>query len=337
VVKAVRVLEPGRVRIVEVESRPLRAGEVRLGIEAIGVCGSDVALLAGRHPYARYPVTPGHELGGRVTEAAPDVPLVAGQVVTVRPILTCGVCRACREGRLNHCPDVRVLGVHLDGGMAQEMSLPASLVFPVDPAMSAVQAAMVEPTAVAVHACHRAGIGPGGTVAILGTGVIGLLALQVARAWGAEVVLAIDRVPERLRLASALGAERGVDARTEDPMAAVADLAPAGFDVVLEMVGGETTLGQALGLARRGGTIVLVALPHERLPFDFEMLYRKELTLRGTRLYADDFAEAIALVASGRVKVEPLITHRLELSQAGRAMALPGEHPDQAIKVILSP
>jgi len=190
---------------------------------------------------------------------------------------------------------------------------------------------------VAVHVCHRAEIGPGSRVAILGTGVIGLLALQIARAWGAEAVLAVDQEPERLTLAMQLGAARVVDNTRQDVLQAGRELCPDGFDVVLDMVGAEATVASALELTRRGGSIVFVALPHGKLTLDFEPVYRKELTLRATRLYAADFGEAIPLLASKQVKVDSLITHRFGLNEAGNALALPGAHPGQAIKVMVIP
>jgi 2-desacetyl-2-hydroxyethyl bacteriochlorophyllide A dehydrogenase len=335
--KAFCVVAPGRAEIVTRGRRPLEAGEVRLGIEAVGICGSDVALWAGKHPYASYPVVPGHELGGRVLEASSDVDLRPGQRVTVRPILTCGTCRACREGRLNHCPRVRVLGVHVDGGMAEEVVVPAQTVFAMPANSSAEQGALVEPTAVAVHVCHRAGLKPGDRLAILGTGVIGLLCLQVAKAGGTALVLGVDREPSRLALASGLGADLVVDNRYQDAAEAGRALAADGFDVVLDTVGIEATLATAFDLAARGGVIVQVALPHGRPAVDFEPFYRKELTLRATRLYDGDFGEAVALMAAGGVAVDRLITHRFTLPEAARALALPGDHPEQAVKVIVLP
>lgn len=336
-VQTVQVLQPGEVEIVQRERRALGEGEARLQIEAIGICGSDVALLAGRHPYAVYPVTPGHEIGGRLVEVGPGVELAIGQRFAVRPLLTCGACRACREGRVNHCPEVRVLGVHLDGGMAEEFVVPQGALYPVPEGVSGEWAALAEPVAVAVHVCHRAEIGQGSRVAILGSGVIGLLALQVARACGAEAVLAVDRVPERLALAKKLGADQVVDNRHEDVVEAGYQLCPDGFDVVLEMVGVEATLHSALQLARHGGSIVMVALPHGEIALDFEPVYRKELSLVATRLYAADFAKAIPLLASGQVKVDPIISHRFGLEEAAKALALPGEHPGEAIKVMVIP
>jgi 2-desacetyl-2-hydroxyethyl bacteriochlorophyllide A dehydrogenase len=323
--------------IVERDRRPLGDGDVRIAVEAVGICGSDVALWSGTHPYATYPVVPGHELGGRVLEVGAGAGFEPGQPVTVRPILTCGRCPACRERRLNHCPEVRVLGVHLDGGMADEIVVPQGTVFLVPPDVGSERAAMVEPMAVAVHVCHRAGLRRGETLAILGTGVIGLLALEVARAWEAGAVLGIDREPSRLALAAKAGADQVVDNRSVDAAEAGRALCPDGFDVVLDLVGVEATLKTALDLARRGGTIVQVALPHGPVPIDFEPFYRKELTLRATRLYADDFAEAVPLVAERRAAIDRLITHRFPLNEAAHALSLPGEFPDKAIKVMVTP
>jgi 2-desacetyl-2-hydroxyethyl bacteriochlorophyllide A dehydrogenase len=268
---------------------------------------------------------------------AAGVDVHVGDLVTVFPLLTCGKCWACSAGEPNHCAEVRVLGVHLDGGMTDEIVLPASLVRPVPGDVSAERAALIEPTAVAVHTCHRAGLARGQTLAIIGTGVIGLLALQVARAWGAGAILAVDRVPRRLNLAAELGATAVVDNRTQDVIEASARLAPDGFDVVLDLVGSESTLKDAFAISRRGGTVVLVALPHGTTSIDFELVYRKELTLRATRLYAADFDDAIPLVASGRVAVESLITQRFRLEEAGGALALPGQSPAEAIKVVVIP
>lgn len=337
-VRAVQVPEPGRVQFIESDPEPVEAGTARIRIEAVGICGSDVALMAGKHPYAIYPVVPGHELGGVVVETGPGTALSPGQTVAVRPTLTCGQCRACQGGRSNHCPDVRVLGVHLNGGMAGEIVLPEDLLFPVPDGLSAELAALVEPTAVAVHACRRAGIQAGDSLAIIGAGIIGMLAMQVARAWGASTVLAVDRLPQRLEVAARMGADVVVNNQRDDTQKAASDICPDGFDSVLELVGREETMSDAVAIARRGGTVTFVALVHRPVTFDFEPVYRKELTLQSTRLYVDaDVEEAIALLASGQVDPLPLMTHRLPMEQAAEAMKLLSEHPEQAIKVLLVP
>jgi L-gulonate 5-dehydrogenase len=310
---------------------------VRISIEAIGICGSDVALMAGTHPYAIYPVVPGHELGGRVLEVSGVDDLREGQLVAVRPTMSCGACTACSTHRPNHCANISVLGVHLDGGMGEELVVNNALVYPAKDEMDVSHVATVEPTAVAVHACHRGGLSEGMSIAIIGSGVIGMLVLQIARAWGCGPILAIDQIVERLEVAQELGADRVLNNREEDAVAGSLEICPDGFDVVMDMAGQAETLRAAMEMARRGGIIVPVALPHGTIEYDFELLYRKELSIVGSRLYNGDFHEALDLISSGDVNPDPLITHRFSLEEAAIAFSTLVEHPDQAIKVLIMP
>jgi 2-desacetyl-2-hydroxyethyl bacteriochlorophyllide A dehydrogenase len=335
--RAVQVIKPGKLEIVDLEQTPIREGQVRLQMEAVGICGSDVALMAGTHPYAVYPVIPGHELGGRIIEVPAGSPWTIGQRVAVRPTMSCGVCPACKDDRPNHCPEIRVLGVHLDGGMAQEMIAPGELLYPAEGEMSAEQAAMVEPTAVAVHACRRAGLQAGMSLAVIGSGVVGMLVIQVARAWGCGQILAIDRLPARLKICEALGADAVVNNAEVSATERGAALNPDGYDVVMDMVGQPATLSDAAKLAKRGGTIVPVALPHHAIPFEFEPVYRKELRIVSSRLYNGDYRMALALIGSGEVDPAPIITHHLTLDEAAHAFSLLVDHPEQAIKIIIEP
>ena len=335
--RVVRVFEPGNLKIVDIDQASIGQDQARLRIEAVGICGSDVALMAGTHPYAVYPVTPGHELAGRVLEVSAGSRLTPGQCVAVRPTLSCGVCSSCNDGRPNHCPEIRVLGVHLDGGMAEEMIAPLDLLYPVKGDLSSDHAAMVEPTAVAVHACRRAELLAGTSLAVIGSGVIGMLVIQVARAWGCGPILAIDRLTSRLKICEGLGADVVVNNTEEAAVDRGAALCPDGFDVVMDMVGREETLSDAAALAKRGGTIVPVALPHQPIQFYFEPLYRKELRIVSSRLYNGDFDIALSLIASGDVNPKPIITHHFPLEEACNAFALLVDHPEQAFKIIIEP
>ena len=335
--RAARVLEPGKLEILDLEHTVLGLDQARLQIEAVGICGSDVALMAGTHPYAVYPVIPGHELGGRVLEVSAGSQFKPGQRVAVRPTLSCGVCPSCRDNHPNHCPEIRVLGVHLDGGMADEIVAPLELLYPVEDSISADYAAMVEPTAVAVHACRRAELQAGMSLAVIGSGVIGILAIQVAKAWGCEPIMAIDRLPARLKICEALGVDAVVNNIETSGLDRGASLCPDGFDVVMDLVGRQETLADAAALAARGGTIVPIALPHKAIQFDFEPIYRKELRIVSSRLYNGDFDMALALIASGDVRPEAIITHHFALAETGRAFTLMAEHPEQAIKIIIEP
>ena len=224
--------------------------------------------------------------------------------------------------------------MHLDGGMTEELVVPQELVFRCEAGMTADQAALVEPTAVALHACRRAGLSPGMNMAVIGSGVIGMLAIQIARSWGCEPILAIDRIPERLILAERMGAQHTV---SEQIVERGRELCPDGFDVVMDMVGIEQTLSDAAVLARRGGVIVPVALPHGSVQYDFEPLYRKELTLAGSRLYNGDFDRALTMIAAGEVDPDPIVTHHFSLREASEAFSVLRERPEEAIKVIVVP
>jgi 2-desacetyl-2-hydroxyethyl bacteriochlorophyllide A dehydrogenase len=336
-IKVVNVRTPGNIEVVERDRSPLPEGSVRLRIEAIGICGSDVALMAGTHPYAVYPVVPGHELAGRVLETTDEGKARVGQLVAVRPTLGCGGCQACRQGRTNHCAGVRVLGVHLDGGMAEELVVPVELVYPTAEVLTAEHAAIAEPTAVALHACRRAGLQEGMSLAIIGSGVIGMLALQIARSWGCGPIFAVDRVPERLVVARSLGADQVLNSLEHNPVDAAREMCPDGFDVVMDMVGRGETLTDAAEMARRAGTIIPVALPHGPVQYDFELLYRKELGIVGSRLYNGDFNEAVTLLASGDVVPDLMITHRFPLEEASKAFSVLVDHPEEAIKVLVVP
>ncbi|MFV2044997.1 MAG: zinc-binding dehydrogenase, partial [Anaerolineales bacterium] len=195
----------------------------------------------------------------------------------------------------------------------------------------------VEPTAVAVHACRQAELSSGMSLAVIGSGVIGMLVIQIAQAWGCSPIFAVDRISERLSLASSLGADEVLNNRHANAVSAGRELCTDGFDVVLDMVGREGTLVDAVALARRGGTIVPVALPHGSVAFNFEPLYRKELSIVGSRLYNGDFEQALALIVSGDVDPNLIITHHFPLEDAGGAFSILLEHPEQAIKVIVTP
>ena len=164
-----------------------------------------------------------------------------------------------------------------------------------------------------------------------------MLVIQIARAWGCGPIFAIDRISERLAISKSLGADSVLNIRNAEAVLTGREVCPDGFDVVMDMVGRGETQADAAALARRGGTIVPVALPHGSIEFDFEPLYRKELRIVGSRLYDGDFERALALIAAGDVDPDPIITHHYSLVDAARAFSILAEHPEEAIKVIIEP
>lgn len=335
--KAAQLQAPHKMSVVELPSPPLHAGEVRLRIASVGVCGSDMGIIRGENPFANYPLVPGHELSGTVTEVGEGVTDFApGQRVFVRPITTCGHCEACQAEEWNHCAELKVVGVHFDGAYAEEIVLPQETIRHLPDELSFDDGAMIEPTAVAVHSVNRGGVKKGDKVAIFGSGVIGMLIQQVALHKGASAVFAIDTVDERLALAKQLGAAATANALRDDVVqVGLEKVGP--FDVIYDLVGTTKIAEKAVQMAKRGGTIVLLVpqnIPALEVP-GYSMLFGKELTVRISRLYDKDFDQAVGLIQSGAVKVEPLITHRFALADVEKALDTVVNKKENLIKAIL--
>lgn len=334
--KAVQLLGPGQLQFLDLPSRPLGAGQVRIRIASSGICGSDMAALRGANPFMRFPVVPGHELSGTVAEVSAGSQFAVGQRVFARPLASCGVCRACREKEYNHCLNLTILGVHVDGAYAEEVVVAEALVRPLPDELSFDEGSMVEPTAVAVHCTNRSLLKPGDAVAVLGAGVIGNLIVQVAKAKGAGLVLATDVIDERLTLARELGADVTANVLKEDPVK-VGLNAAEGFDVIFDVAGPQHTLSQAVALARPGARIVMLVPPETpTLEIkDYTPIFRKELTLRWTRVYDADFDDAAPLIQAGKVKLQPLITHTFPLERYEEAIETVRGRHGNVIKAIL--
>ncbi|MFB6135657.1 MAG: zinc-dependent alcohol dehydrogenase family protein [Halobacteriaceae archaeon] len=309
----------------EVELRDRRRpeagpGEVVVDVGACGVCMTDYHIFHGSFP-ADPPVVLGHESAGEVVEAGDGVRNVeVGETVALNPIVPCGTCSYCREGRENLCRDSTVVGgagdTILDGAFAEYVRVPAASVEPVGD-LAVERAAFAEPLACCVHGVERTDVGVGDTVALVGAGPIGLLLLQAFRNRGAGDVVVSELVPERRELALELGADHVVDPAEGDPAEAVRD-AVGRVDVAAEVVGAEPTIEQAREMTAPGGQTLVFGVPPrdatvEVNPFD---VYYRELDLVGTyALTPAAFSEALALLRGGRVEVDPLVTEELGLDE----------------------
>lgn len=306
---------------------------VRVGVA--GLCGTDHRIWTGDRPVA-YPRVMGHEFVGRVEAVGPGVTRVAaGDRVAVEPNYSCGACPLCREGNRNLCLSRTAIGIDVDGCFAELVRVPARCCWPAPAGVADEDLMLTEPLAVVVRAVARAGVRAGETAAIVGAGTLGLLALQVVRARGARV-LCVGRSGRRFALARELGAER-VHAIGEGPLQPVtrAFSGREGVDCVIETAGTADAVNHALELVRPGGRVVLTGLPHEPTPVGFFSVVRREVTIMGSMIYQDEFAEAMRLVAAGHVRTTPLITHRVPLDEITRAFAV-HEEPT-AIKVAVIP
>ena len=331
-------LAPGTCEIIERQTPVPSEGSVLVRVEACGVCGTDVHIFLGEFP-AAFPLVAGHEFAGVIEATGPGVPyLRSGDHVTVDPNLACGACRPCRRGFGHLCPNLAALGVTVDGGFSTHCLVPARQAYKVPKDLPLEVAAMVEPVSCCVHGIERANVRPGDVVAILGAGMIGLMMVQLARLRGASAVIVSELEPPKRDMALQLGATEAVDPRAEDIRAAIARATGGpGADTVIECVGGQETAQQAVSLVGEAGTVLLfgVAPQGARITVSPYDLYRREITVSGSFTNPHTFDAAIALLRSGRVQVEEMISHRLPLAALTEGIELVESR--QGMKVMIGP
>jgi L-iditol 2-dehydrogenase len=313
-------------------------GEVLVRVAAAGICGTDYRIWTGERRVP-YPLIPGHEFIGDVVAVGAGVGRVApGARVAVEPNWGCGACDLCREGSGNLCLARTAVGIDRDGGFAELAALPERACWPAPPRLASEVLLFAEPLAVVLRAVSRGAPQPGETAAVVGAGTLGLLALQLLRERGCRV-LVVARSDRRLGLARELGAESTVAGTGQGVVDAARRFSGRdGVDLVVETAGTaeavELCLG-LVGLVRPGGRVVLTGLPHDPARIEFFWVVRREIDIRGSMIYRDEFGEAVALLAGGDVRVAPLLTHRFPLAAIDAALAA---HRDPAsIKVAVFP
>lgn len=297
---------------------------ILLRVAACGICGTDRHIMHGEFT-AVPPVIIGHECSGEVLAVGDGVTTLApGDRVAIDPNMPCGLCRPCRRGQIHLCQNLRALGVDLDGGFAELMVAPEQQCLRLPEQVILEEGAMAEPVACCVRGIDRATIAPGDRVAVIGGGAIGQILAQLARAAGASWLVLSDPVAERRQTALELGADAVVNPLSEDPLAPGGVL-EGGADVVLEAVGSVPTTGQAVDWAAEGATVVWfgVTPPGQRVPIEPNLVFRKELTIRGARINPFTHARAIAAMAAGQVNVAPLLSRRIPLKELATALEEP--------------
>lgn len=311
-------------------------GQVLVHSRLVGICGSDTHAAAGRHPFIRLPYRPGHEVVGVVGSVGVGVTgLSPGDRVVVEPNLVCGRCRQCRDGRYNICRKLAVFGCQTPGGMADAFTIAADRLHRVPDGMSDELAALVEPLATPVRAVRRAGIGPGSRVVVLGAGPIGLLTMVAARAAGAATVLVTDVLAGKRERAVRLGADAALDAADPGLVDAARDaMGGEGADAVFDCVAVRSSMAQAAELLDKGGTVVVVGVPHGPTEVPLHLVQDREIAVLGSLMYVrEDVLRAIRLLADGVLRANELVTAVFPLEQVGEAYAA-SIRPDQ-VKVLI--
>lgn len=325
-------------RVAPFNLREGQPGEALLEVAAVGLCGSDLHYYKdGGIGSARIlaPFVPGHEFAGYLAEDLPARGLARGDLVAVDPNHACGHCDHCRSGHPNLCPNVEFIGAPpFDGAMTERIWVPEDLIVPLAHRFTPEEAVMLEPLGVAIHAVDLAKPRLLERVALVGCGPIGLLILQVLKAAGAGEILAVDPQPHRRDLATKLGATRGG--------ASVAEIRDwtkgEGCPLVVEATNAPEGFRDAVLAARIGGRVVLVGIPDgDTYTLPAAEARRRGLKIKFARRMGDVYPRAIELVATGKVDVNVLVSHRFTLDEAPEAFRLHAEDAPGMVKSIIFP
>jgi len=332
------VPKPGKIVYREIEPPALRPGCVVIRVARIGICGSDIHTFRGRHPLVSFPLVQGHEFSGYIEDRAPDVRgFSKGDLVTVQPAMGCGICDKCGKGLFAQCDELKFIGGSLPGAGSELFLAPARQVVKMPAGISADEASMIEPLAVAVHAVGKCNDIKRKRVLVVGGGTIGNLVAQTARACGAGDIVLLERHGLRLEIARSLG------------LAAYAPPSPPGAEkqirgflggqkpqIAFECVGGVGSLNTCIESVERGGRVVILGVYEKPAPASFLSVQDRELHLVGSLMYTwEDYRTAVKLLQKKRIDVKRLQTHHFPFEEWRDAYALLVKSPHETMKVVI--
>ncbi|MCF2667176.1 zinc-dependent alcohol dehydrogenase [Faecalicatena contorta] len=331
--------KPGKIVYQEVDVPEVKPDQIQIKMKRIGICGSDIHVNHGKHPYTSYPVVQGHEVSAEVVEVGSEVTnCKVGDKVTIQPQVVCGKCYPCTHGLYNDCETLKVMGFQTTGMASDYFVVDAKKALVLPEEMSWDHGAMIEPLAVAVHAVRRFSADMTGKKAVvLGGGPIGNLVAQTAKALGAEVVLLSELSTYRRETAKKCGIT-AVNPNEKDLLEAIIEACGEDrADVIFECIGINPTTKQAIEYARKGSHIVIVGVFGDLATVDMAAVQDHELTLLGSAMYREeDFKKAIELVADGKIEFESLITHRFGFRDFKKGYDTIDQQKDKAMKVIIN-
>ncbi|MCL4107129.1 UNVERIFIED_CONTAM: hypothetical protein GTU68_039121 [Idotea baltica] len=320
------------------------AKDVLIQIKACGICGSDIHGYDGSSGRRIPPLVMGHEAAGVVAEVGADVTdFKPGDHVTFDSMISCGECYFCRKGNINLCESRMVLGVSCGeyrrhGAFAEYVSVPQHICYQLPEGLPFEHAALIEAVSVAVHAANRTPVVLGDTAVVVGSGMIGLLAVQAIRLAGCSQVIAVDLEDSKLEVAKQLGADVGLNAKNVDVPEEVRKLTGGrGADVVLEVVGATPTIQTAIDCTRKGGSVCLVGNLAPTVEMPLQSIVTRELSVFGTCGSSGEYPACIDLLKSGAIKVEPLITAKSSLEDGPDWFRRLYDGEPGAMKVIIDP
>lgn len=332
--------EPKKFEINEVPVPEIGEAQVLMKVQAVGICGSDIHAYHGKHPFISTPVVPGHEATGIVEKIGSKVTAIqVGDRIVFRPQKICGECTQCRSGRYNICNHLQVYGCQDTGACSDYYAVDADLVYKLPENIDFAAGTALEPLAVGVHAVKRGTADvTGKKVLVIGGGTIGNVVAQSAKGLGADKVMITDISNFQLDIAKKCGIDYTVNVSEQDLAQEMAKhFGPDGADVIYECTASEKGLNQALEIARKGVTIVIVGVYGYQPAVTMANVQDREYVLAGTLMYLhDDYLDAIRLVEENKVNLPALVTHKFALDDIAKAYTYIEEHPGGVQKVILT-
>ena len=334
--KALTIVKPHELKFCEIPEPEPAADEVLIDVHYVGLCGSDLNAYRGLMPLVQFPRIPGHEISGEIIATGSTVPdaFYAGQKVMVSPYSNCGVCPACRIGRMNCCEYNQTLGVQREGAMTQQIAIHHSKIFSSDK-LSFEELALVEPLSVGYHAANRGKVCEVDTVLIFGCGAIGMGAICACVRKGATVVV-IDIDDSKLAQAQKMGAHHAVNARNHDVARYIADLTHnEGASVTIEAVGLPETFRQAVELVCFAGRVVFIGYTKTEVHFDSKLFVQKELDIMGSRNALHVFPSVIQMLEKRELSYDSLITKVYPFDQAPQAFEYWDKYPEKVTRLLI--
>ncbi len=337
-ITAVQVFEPNDLRLIQIPMPEIDpVNNVLVRIRAAGICGSDIAIYQGKNAAATYPRIIGHEMVGDVVQTGPGAEGVkVGDRVIIDQVTACGTCYACRKGRPNVCRNLRVRGVHIDGGYREYMAVPAKDCYQIPDSLRYEDAVLIEPTTIAVQACSRAELASDDELLIYGYGALGTRMLSIARLYGCRIIVA-DIDDQKLKEALAAGADYAINTRTQDLARCLEAYTTDGYGptVSIDCACTKDSLQTLLEVTGNAGRVITMGFSSDDTAVKQFTITSKELDVRGSRLQNRKFQEVIDLVREGKVDLDHQISHSFPLAQAEEAFRFATSGDPTIRKIVL--
>lgn len=312
--RAAKLVELNQIEIVDLPIPEIReATDVQVQVKAVGICGTDLHMFREHRADVTLPRIMGHELSGLVTGVGPEVTRVkVGDRVVLDPVFACGTCPTCKKGYPNVCSSVRCYGVQMDGGYQDYIVVGQEHLYPFDPSISYEEAALAEPFSIASNILDRVQLTDRDDLLIIGSGTIGLSVLQVAKFFGARVMVA-DIAPDKLVIATEMGADRVVNSKEEDLAKAAEAFAPGGFDVVIDAVGVTPLFQQSLNFAAPRARVACIGFDARPAEIPPVLVTKKELSIIGSRMNCYRFPIVMEWLNDGKIQADKMISRKYSI------------------------